>query len=804
VIDPSQSDRELRKLAEGRENILELVSKAEKSGNVDRLPYQNYLVRQVLEAVAADVKADADTQRKAGAFKKFAQYLSGLDPNIVALRAIQTALHGMLLEGAADMPQPIWKRTAHAVGRAVYSEYLMLHFSKLSPPLFNSLLREYSRTMTKDEAHMTRAFKAKFKNEGYTFPTWAFGDLEMVGNYLLTLLHKHKFIESWSATEFKKGKAYTVRYMQLDFQLRSASISLLDQIADMPKVAGPLIEAPLPWDAETNTGGGYHTPQMQRLSAYAVQGKGLGRVAPLTIDTINELQSREWAINQPVLQAVQQVSLTHSFGDIVGLDPGPKPEMPWPEEVVPPKEELKEWKALAREWYTDRKIRAVKHERYQRAFREARDLSQYPGIWFVYYADFRGRVYARSSSVSPQGTDLEKGLLRLKSGRGLNSSDAETWFRVHGANKWGLDKEDFQTRVNWSLSQHDALMRMASDPVSHHEWTDADAPVQFLAWVFEYAEWQRDPGTFLSYLPMSQDGTCNGLQNFSALMCDPIGGAAVNLTASPAPRDIYTDVAVRVIEALEAKPHSYYVTGWLTHMRANPKYNRKLTKRPTMTLPYGSTRFATSSFIMEYIEDRKIPALIEIEKAKYGEAANFLSHVIWAELHNTVGKALEVMDWLKGWAKHAAQNGHSVGWVAPSGLHVVSEYDRMKMVTVKSVAFKSRIKLYKPDTGAPDLAKIANAVAPNFVHSLDASHLAMVVRQAKAEGMQVVAIHDDFGVHAADTARFHEIIREQFVLMYEGNTLLADMAAATGYDVPPPEVGDLDLREILKSPYFFA
>ena len=355
MIDNSQSDRELRMLAEGREKTLELVAKAEKSGNVDRLPYQNYLVRQVLEDVARDVKADSGTQRKAGAYKKFGQYLSGLDPNIVALRAIQLALRTMLEGGAADQPQPIWKKAAHAVGRAVYREYLMLHFSKLSPPLFNSLMREYSRTMTKDESHMTRAFKAKFKNEGYQFPTWAFGDVEMVGNYLLTLLQKYRFIESWSATEFKKGKAYTVRYMQLDFQLRSASISLLDDIADMPRVAGPMIEAPLPWDAETNTGGGFHTPQMQRLSAYAVQGKGLGRVASLTIDTINELQSRAWVINAPVLHAVQQVALKHSFGDVVGLDPGPKPELP--ENVTD--EEKKEWNALAREWYTDRKVRAV-------------------------------------------------------------------------------------------------------------------------------------------------------------------------------------------------------------------------------------------------------------------------------------------------------------------------------------------------------------------------------------------------------------------------------------------------------------
>ena len=127
------------------------------------------------------------------------------------------------------------------------------------------------------------------------------------------------------------------------------------------------------------------------------------------------------------------------------------------------------------------------------------------------------------------------------------------------------------------------------------------------------------------------------------------------------------------------------------------------------------------------------------------------------------------------------------------------------MVQVKSVAFRQTvIKLYKPDDGTPDLTKIANAVAPNFVHSLDASHLDRVVLRAHAEGMHPVTIHDDFGVHADDTERFHQIIREEFVAMYRDNTILLDMAHATGYGKPPPAVGTLSLDLVLKSPYFFA
>lgn len=793
MIDASQADRELRRLAEGRETILRTIMEAEKKGKTDSMPYQNFLIRQVIEELTADIKQDIKANTGARAYKKFAQYLGTIDPRLASLRAIQAVLGVLMREGGADIPQPLWKKAAYAAGQAVYAEYLMQHYRKLNPALFNSLSREYSRSMTRDERHLLAAFKAKFSKETGDAPFWGFGDIENVGSYVLTRLVEHRFLESWSKTEFKKGKAYTQRYLMLDEGLRNASLEIMDRVADLPRVAGPLIEPPLDWDAETNTGGGFHTPDMQRLSAYAVQGKGIGKVSDTTVAVLNILQRQAWQINAPVLVAVRAMSLRRDFGDVVSPINTPKPE--YQEGFIP--EEKKAWKTKARKWYTEKKVRAVKHLRAQKVFREAQELSQYPSIWFSYYADFRGRAYVRSASVSPQGTDLEKGLLRWSHGRALDSTASVRWFKIHGANKFGLDKLTLDERVRWVDENDEFIRRIGDDPYTHDEWTRADSPVQFLAWAIEYATWRREGSGFVSHLPMSQDGTCNGLQNYSALMCDSVGGAAVNLLPTTAPRDIYSDVAVRVTELLQQRDGDL-AKGWLAH-----GLSRKITKRSTMTLPYGSTRFAASGFIMDYIEDDATPELSQIDPAKWGDAANYLSHVVWQALGETVVKAMEVMNWLQGWAKHAAQTGQRVAWTAPSGLRVVSEYEGNQSVNVKSVAFKTRIKLYRPNA-KPDMKKTANAVAPNFVHSLDASHMARVVLRAAKEGMQVAAIHDDFGTHAAHTERFHEIIREEFVAMYEGNTILEDMQAATGYPVPPPPRGDLELRDILRSPYFFS
>lgn len=791
-MDKSQAEREARVLAEGREKMLEAVMKAENTGKVEGLPYQNYLIRQVLEDLAEDFKRDSKRGNGAGAYRKFATYLGLIDSKIAALRAIQAVLSVLFKAGAADQPQPVYTKAAQVAGKAVYSEYLMRHFKQLNPKIFNSLVREYDKSMTRDEKHLLDAFKAKFEKEGYTLPVWEFGDVQNVGMYIMSRLVAHGFLESWTKTESKGGKANTVRYTALAEHLRSASLEIMAALANAPKVAGAMIEPPLDWSWETNGDGGYHTKEMQILMPYAMQHVGPKPISPMVTQALNILQGRRWKINQEALSVVRAASLVNSFGDVVSPDPGPFPAFPEGGTEL----DKKKWKGAARKWYTDKKVRAVKHMKAQRTFVEAQELSQYPCIWYPWTADFRTRLYSKSSGVGPQGNDLEKGLLQVAVGKPIDTPEAWFWYKIHGANKWGNDKDTKTDRVKWVDGNHQLILDIGLSPSTRTEWQQADCPVQFLAWCIEYAAIVSGTCT-LSYLTLGQDGTCNGLQNFSAMMRDEVGGAAVNLVPSSAPRDIYMDVATRTAGLLTCLPPHKLRDAWLQH-----GMNRKITKRTTMTLPYGCTRFACSTFITDdYLMSVYPP---EIELDDYGEAANYLSHVIWKALDEVVVKAREVMEWLKGWAKHAASNGMQVGWYTPNGQWVVSEYEKMKQVRIKSVAFGTALKLRKPEEGSPDLAKIANAVAPNFVHSLDASHLARVVIRAHAEGMEVVTIHDDFAVHACDTDKFHRIIREEFVNMYLNSDLLGDMAKRTGYTAPPPERGSLDLEVIKNSEYFFC
>ena len=69
--------------------------------------------------------------------------------------------------------------------------------------------------------------------------------------------------------------------------------------------------------------------------------------------------------------------------------------------------------------------------------------------------------------------------------------------------------------------------------------------------------------------------------------------------------------------------------------------------------------------------------------------------------------------------------------------------------------------------------------------------------------------HDSYGVHACDVDLLNRILREEFVRIYSEpvlqNFLKEQRQANPDLDLTePPERGDLDIREVIDSPHFFA
>lgn len=801
----TQVQLERRMYAAGRARASSVMNSNEEGGRANNNAYASPIYRRFVQPLADLIRDDLEVKR-AGKAKAHVALLAPLDPEGVAFLAVRNLLNTLLNVGESHGSRAV----VNAVGRSCYHELVLRLFENINPALFYTLTNDLDRRMSKDERHRMTVFKAQASKEGIEFPEWGAAGVTQVGAYLLNGLERLgmvKMVRSQTGTG-KRTRA------GIEVHLSDDTLSLIDTLKEMTRETMPYflpcVEQPKDWVAIDD--GGFHTDEMRRMHPFAVSARGPwsgiedhGETVP--IKAINYLQSVKWQINSRLLDTVKQVSKHFDMEEVLMQSERPAPPRPEfldrvdkTEDMAPAQlEQFNAWKREKREWYTEGKLRRTKAYRFETAMRVASEFSDREAIYFVYFADFRGRLYVQTTGVNPQGSDLQKALLRFSEGKPLDSVEAEKWFMCHGANKWGHDKVSLEERVKWVRERSEMIVAFADNPVDNPAWMEADKPLQFLSWCMEYADWLRSPSTFVSHLPIGMDGTCNGLQHFSAMLRDNVGGAATNLVPGPVPNDIYATVAAQTAHFLRVADNDDDGIRdlWLKH-----GINRTLVKRSVMTKPYGSTRFSCSNFIVgDYMAGGKAP---EFQKTQYHQAANYLSFHVWDAINEVVIKASEAMDWLQKAAGQVIDDGNKdIRWTSPSGFPVVQRYQKNKSHRIRTTLCGNAFLRLGVETDQSDKIRHKNGIAPNFVHSYDAAHVHLTVVAAATEGMSLAMIHDDYGTHAADAARLATLLRETFVGMYEAVKPLEDFAEL--YDVPnPPKEGTLPIREVLKSTYFFA
>jgi DNA-directed RNA polymerase len=195
-------------------------------------------------------------------------------------------------------------------------------------------------------------------------------------------------------------------------------------------------------------------------------------------------------------------------------------------------------------------------------------------------------------------------------------------------------------------------------------------------------------------------------------------------------------------------------------------------------------------------------------KKHYG-LANYLMRHVWPAIGDVVVKGREAMDWLTFSAKFIVKKGQAedgdITWLTPSGFLASQAYYEVDEHVVHTKLFgHKRIKVLS-ELDAPHPGRHGNGMAPNFVHSMDASHLHRTTARLATEipGVCLAMIHDDFGCHAADTPTLYWVLRDEFVLMYEENDPLQQLQAKYSLSEPPLR-GSLALSCVRESEYVFS
>jgi DNA-directed RNA polymerase len=570
---------------------------------------------------------------------------------------------------------------------------------------------------------------------------------------------------------------------------------LLKQHSDLEilrPVLPPMMVPPVDW---TPKGGGGYLFISKPLVREAFDNHATDYDIPsmqVPVEALNMIQSTPWRINTDVLDVYRR--LWAAGGGCAGIPPAESPK---------PTEE----QAKNRDWWRRRNqdnSRRFSVIRTLGIANEWRDRT----MWFPHNLDFRGRAYPLTSYLHPQGDDLCRGLLVFDESLPLGSHGVFA-LKVFAANCAGQDKIALAARESWlnaNWGQYMGDKPTYFDPLQDRRWMDYDSPAQFLGAMIDLnsAYLSGSPYRHESCLCVYIDGSNNGLQHLSALMRDPTGGEAVNLTWSWLPQDMYNRVAKAVsdrirIDARTLPPVSEHGTPepWAL---LDGKVDRTMVKRSTLAYPYGISGFGMKLALMQ---DGHLDGMAD----NLRPIAGYLARQIASSIGDVVVKAAELMRWLQTVARMLGEAGHPVPWVAPHGFPVCQRYLIKDRREIKTALHRCTVLVPAAD-GAVDLPAQARGVVANVIHSIDAAHLLGVALQVKEQEWEHAAwIHDSVGVHACRIDQLHRIVRDEFVALHENDILGNFIAGLDAGDLelpPPPAVGDLDLRLVRTSPYFFA
>lgn len=752
--------------------------------------------------------SDGTPGRKIRAFEKLAA--TGIEPDVIA-HLFTKALYNLiplthrrrvkrvsLCIKAADLIHDEWRiRTfARQDERKKLLKKLFQTFDKRTYP------REWRR----------RTIINYFHAEQVEWSQWSTHDKLHVGYALLLLFRDHTgLVEAHSSSVYVEPVPTLVKAVEEAMQNRVLDFMIYQ----------PMVIPPLPWTPDHLFRGGYlSTKSIRRYPIIKGSRKrDIGRFMEMDwsqiLPAINALQETPWRVNKTLLDALEW-AMYERGGDIAGLPRADaKPLPPEPPGYRVDEAVTKAHDRLCFLIHSENREIISKRLMTLATINVARQFKKFEAIYFPHNLDSRGRAYPLPAFLHPQGPDYCKALLEFAKGKPIVNEEQAAWLAVAGANAYGKDKISLQERVDWVQDNDEMIFSIAQDPKSDLRWTHASEPFQFLRFCLEWkAFWDTGYG-FISRMVVPVDATCSGLQHYSAMLRDEVGGRSVNLVPGLPRQDIYQDVADRVIEEL-MKGENPFDRDWITF-----GVDRKITKRQVMVVPYAGT-FASC---MEYTRTAVQEKLKEGHPCPWGdedphERIIYLSKLIWNAIDQTVVKGKEAMRWLSKaastytkWANKqpGTMFDKRMRWKTPDGFEAIHyrAFEKEKRV---DTYLDGRVQLtYREQTDKLDSKDMALAVAPNFVHSYDAALLRMSVMLALVKGVTTHfgMVHDSFGVHASDMDRFlKECVKPAFIAMYEDD-VLADFATYLPPEVvealePLPDFGSLDLAGVQDSEFFFS
>jgi DNA-directed RNA polymerase len=543
--------------------------------------------------------------------------LGKCDPDSLALATLDTLI-------ASIINQHSEKRTAIKLGRAAHGEAWA------------------AKLLIDDKSLHRRISKAEdrrnlIKKAGYRSKEWSEEQAFHVGTWLIDCCLR-------ALPEIFEMRRYGEIFIDIRESAKEQAAKLTQILIGSNPVLVPSTSPPKPWIDWRD--GGYQDART-RASVTFVKGKaarhkdteGSFRAAfhsgemKQHVDAVNSLQAVPYRINKPALEALKRYGATLLSQD-VNINKVRK--------------------------------RQLKHDLLQleRDVAIADRLADVP-FYIPLNIDFRGRIYP-IPHFNYQREDHIRALFKFDQGEPITEQGIRR-LKDYVASRWGLDKATLPERrqwcdENWSLIEQTA--RQETD-----DWLKADKPLAFLAACIELVAASKGGPTYVTHLPLSYDGNCNGLMHFCALTRqDPLGMMAECATA---------ETTIDPYEFIARKAQPVFEDHWPNLVTVD----RGFVKSPVQTFFYGVSKIGIARQLRETLKEQGIT----LDPKEAGSVVYEMGEAVRSVIEGVIPGATETMSFLQELAEVLARHGLAFQYTTPTGLPWANRYHKYKTKRIRSL-----------------------------------------------------------------------------------------------------------------------
>lgn len=524
-----QVDLEVEMTSLGRAAFQAQEAKAREKRQLTRLtPYRRLIDRWLPAMVQGikDFRRDSDSHYKAtrGRPPLSVQLLKQVDAWQAALITLRHVLDSADLSGSV-------LTIAGSIGRGIEDEARMQAWEDAEPGLFQTVqkgLKAQGATLVHRRRVNINRFN-KLVRDAVKWEDWDQGSVQQLGLSLIDILVRYTDGFRLDSDELgDKIGAKGLRKTPVRLRLEPETAEMLAKSLEVQEVLTPqympTFMPPRRWTSVKV--GGYYTdwvrkPRVIRFKTIdpkqrqEVEEEYNALDTPKVYDALHTLQEVGWKINQRVWD-VMRFCWENDLGTagIPVWRPENQKRLPMPKKlpggqrkdsITPPVDpnDAEAWRGwlktdAGKRWRKSpegaawrRKAAPVWNERFLaladiKSFRAMMRVAERMGdhtFYFPHMLDFRGRMYPIPLYLQPQGADPARGLLTFAAGKEITAeNNGLVWLCIHLANCYGVDKVNYEARIEWVNAQVDRWRAIAEDPIgTRDDWGKADSPWQALA-----------------------------------------------------------------------------------------------------------------------------------------------------------------------------------------------------------------------------------------------------------------------------------------------------------------------------------